>query len=449
MSESVTSRSTWRVTSASCKGSSHGDDAPNQDAVQFVSVKDGADADVWVAAVSDGHGGRRYVRSDVGSALAVGVAVTHLAEVVRTSEPGTSFEDLLRREVPAIVGVWRESVLSHVQTHPFTETEAARAGVDLEHDPVVAYGATLLVVVVGEDGVGLAQIGDGDALIRTHGFATRPVPGDARLVAGETTSLCLESAVSDFRFAALPGSSDPDLILLASDGYANSFADKDWWRAVVGDLAWFLADRGFDDFAVQFPAWLGESATVGGDDVSAVVIARSPLVVPPEQAPAPAEATPVASQPVPEPAAVLMDELRPVSSPGPLAGAPQVGTLVDEPGDDTAYAASPEERRRRRTLAWVVAALVLVVAVVLAWVVTGGFGGAGGPSSPGPSPTVSTPGHTGHRHPSGGGNNGPDNGGRHGGPGGGHAPAPGTGNGAGSGMTGAAGPGAEAEGGAP
>ncbi|HEX3932974.1 MAG TPA: protein phosphatase 2C domain-containing protein [Nocardioides sp.] len=397
---------TWRVTSASRKGSSHGDDVPNQDAVQFLAVKDASGADVCVAAVSDGHGGRRYVRSDVGSSLAVGAAVTQVAEALREHTGAESFEALLRREVPELVRGWRASVLSHLKAHPFTDAESRRAGADLGSDPVVAYGATLLVVVVGDRGVGLAQIGDGDALVRTHGFATRPVPGDPRLVAGETTSLCLDTAVSDFRYAALPGSADPDLVLLASDGYGNSFADKDWWRAVVGDLAWFLTDHDFEDFATQFPTWLGESAQVGGDDVSAVVIARSPLAVAPARAGAVVVAPPVASDPAPEPV-LAGGGARPAPATEVRQALPDL-TLVNPPIPAAYEAVEPAPsagRRARRRLALLVAALVLVVAAGIVWFATDGFGTQGGPVSPGPSqgpsPGGSKQGHPHHHQPSG------------------------------------------------
>lgn len=417
MSEQVTSASTWRVTSASRKGSSHGDDAPNQDAVEFVAVRDGRGADVWVAAVSDGHGGRRYVRSDVGSSLAVGVAVSQVAAALREASEDLSFEALLRREVPELVSSWRSSVLGHLEAHPFTEAEGTRAGVGLADDPVVAYGATLLVVIVGDAGVGLAQIGDGDALIRTHGFATRPVPGDPRLVAGETTSLCLDTAVSDFRYAALPGSADPDLVLLASDGYGNSFADKDWWRAVVGDLAWFLTDHRFEDFVAQFPAWLGESAEVGGDDVSAVVIARSPLAVPPGEAP-PVVVSPSAPRdPVPVPALVAAE--RP--APAGIVVEQLPTRLLEEPVTAPPATSAAPGGRSHRGVAVLMVVLVLVVVVAVAWFVLDGPGSRGGPSTPGPSqaptPGVSTPGSPTH-HRSGGTHTGNPGGNQGTGPGG-------------------------------
>ena len=340
------------------------------------------------------------MRSDVGSALAVGVAVTHLAEVVRQGVGAVGFEDLLRHEVPDIVSGWREGVLAHVGANPFTETEVARAGTSLDEDPIVAYGATLLIVMVGDEGVGLAQIGDGDALIRTHGFATRPVPGDPRLVAGETTSLCLESAVSDFRYAALPGGADADLVLLASDGYANSFADKDWWRAVVGDLAWFLSDHGFDEFADQFPQWLGESAVVGGDDVSAVVIVRTPLVVPPDDVSS-AVVPPATSRP-------LSGVDRPLAGPAPDAGTTPAEVVAHDARvpsvEDPGRVPAPSEPGRHRALLLLTVALLLAIGVAAAWLATNGFGsrsGHGGPTpsqTPTPSSSHSTPNGGGHGH---------------------------------------------------
>ena len=61
----------WRVINASVRGSAHQRSGlPNQDAVDFGSSPK-SDAPMTVLAVSDGHGGGRHFRSQVGSALAV------------------------------------------------------------------------------------------------------------------------------------------------------------------------------------------------------------------------------------------------------------------------------------------------------------------------------------------------------------------------------------------
>jgi serine/threonine protein phosphatase PrpC len=265
----TTGTSAWRAVSASRRGSAHGEGVPNQDAVR-VERAASAGGDVWVVAVADGHGGARYVRSDVGARTAVDVAVRHVAEALSDrDDPAT----VLREVVPGIVEEWRTQVAGDARDRPFTEDERARGS----DGSATAYGATLLVAVVGGHGVAVAQVGDGDALVRSHGFATRPVPGDDRLVAGETTSLCLDSAAEDFRYAVVPDSAEPDLVLLSTDGYGNSFAQADWWHGLVDDVADFVVRSGFERVADELPGWLEESARVGGDDVSAVLLVRDSL----------------------------------------------------------------------------------------------------------------------------------------------------------------------------
>jgi serine/threonine protein phosphatase PrpC len=266
----TTGTAVWRAVSASRRGSAHADGVPNQDAVHLrrVSTPTG---DVWVVGVADGHGGARYVRSDVGARAAVDVTVQAVGDALAEGDEPAA---VLRATVPRIVEEWLDRVGTDARERPFTEDELARGPAPGS----AAYGATLLVAVVGDHGVALAQVGDGDALVRSHGFATRPVPGDDRLVAGETTSLCLDSAVDDFRYAVVPATADPDLVLLATDGYGNSFALTDWWRGLVDDVATLVSRGGFDRVAEDLPGWLDESARVGGDDVTAVLLVRDPLV---------------------------------------------------------------------------------------------------------------------------------------------------------------------------
>lgn len=322
-------RAAWRATSASRRGSSHGTDGPNQDAVRTALVEHGATEPAWVVAVSDGHGGARYIRSQQGAQFAVEITID---VVVRLLASGKAYDaELLHTASPQIVERWRTAVLAHVTDHPFSVAEAEVAGQSLSGDPFVAYGATLLVAIVSDSGVRLAQIGDGDALVRSHGFAVRPVPGDARLAANATTSLCLDSAPADFRYAELAGSAEVDLVLLASDGYGNSFAAQDWWHTLVGDIAWYVDVHGFDEFSTRLPDWLAESALVGGDDATAAVLIRKLA------APAPAL-----------PARTLIDD------DGETLLWPDVATV------------SPSPRRTRTSLVAASVAAVVVAACVVA-----------------------------------------------------------------------------------
>jgi protein phosphatase 2C-like protein len=246
-----------------------------------------------VAAVADGHGGRRYIRSEIGSAFAVQLAVDVVAASLGSgSHP--PIDELLEQLVPEIVHLWRTAVERHVSDHPFTAAEVARAGTVLEGQPLTPYGSTLVVAVLYGSEIGIAQLGDGDLLVRTlSGSVLLPVPTDDRLVAGETTSLCLPGAEADFRYAFLGSEAQAGLVVLATDGYGNSFASDSWRDEVGADLAdLVVADGGWTNVEAKLPAWLAESAEVGGDDVTAVVLVRrvpvtARLPAPPAEPPHP------------------------------------------------------------------------------------------------------------------------------------------------------------------
>jgi hypothetical protein len=267
----------WVAATASVRGASHERSGkPNQDAVRVVEVAGPTPG--LVAAVSDGHGGDRYVRSDVGSRLGVEVACSVGRRALETLGPlpsAAAVESHLAREMAtAIVDHWRRRVLDHVERHPFSSDEEERAGGPLASDPLIAYGCTLVVALLAPSWVGLLQIGDGDVTVVRGASAVAPVPGDDRLVGGETTSLCLPTAAADARVAVI-GDPLPDMVILSSDGYANSFASPTWRSEVGVDLRDHVNRIGIDGVEQRLPAWLAESAVAAGDDVSMALIQRT------------------------------------------------------------------------------------------------------------------------------------------------------------------------------
>jgi hypothetical protein len=262
---------------ASVIGSSHQRSSrPNQDAAGVKAV-DSPIAGV-VAAISDGHGGTRYVRSDIGSRLAVGVAL-EAGRVLLEELPLDADADAALRSAPSFLGSrvvdeWKRQVLEHVAATPFTNEERERGGTRVDADPLVSYGATLIVAVATAEYVVAAQLGDGDLVVAVDDEALDPIPGDDRLIGGETTSLCLPGAAADMRFGAVDGRAT--MVLLASDGYGNAFAESEWHAGVARDFARSLAEHGGSWVAERLEHWLGESARVGGDDVSMVLMHRAP-----------------------------------------------------------------------------------------------------------------------------------------------------------------------------
>ncbi len=159
----------WRVINASVRGSAHQRSGlPNQDAVDYGSAP-GSDAPLTVLAVSDGHGGGRHFRSQVGSTLAVHVSVKVVQEYLTPAV--VSMEDLSQL-TQKIVDAWLAAVMSDLANNPFSEAELGALEVAegerskdsvIEH-PELTYGATLLVAAVTDDRMIYLQLGDGDIL---------------------------------------------------------------------------------------------------------------------------------------------------------------------------------------------------------------------------------------------------------------------------------------------
>ncbi len=79
------------------------------------------------------------------------------------------------------------------------EKDGARARVLVEANPYLAYGATLLAVALTSSFALYMQLGDGEILIVSDaGEVTQPLLKDERLLANETTSLCLEKPPTIF-----------------------------------------------------------------------------------------------------------------------------------------------------------------------------------------------------------------------------------------------------------
>ncbi len=290
--------SRWLVLTASERGASHvAVKSPNQDAV----ATERAGAAGVVAAIADGHGHSRHLRSARGSRLAVKIGCQVAQELAGRIEGNSDF--LSQREpagtaggpagevaklteefcVPAIVRRWREAVLADVKADPFTEAEQR-----LRHhgdDATIAYGSTLLLGVALLDWLILAQIGDGDVVgVRADGRSVLPVPGDPQLDGLVTTSLCGTDPRSDFRVAVVDTVQQPLLaVLLATDGYGNAQVVDAWPSAFSEDLAWMLRDRDVNWLASQLPSWAARCASSDGsadDTTVALMISATAAVLP-------------------------------------------------------------------------------------------------------------------------------------------------------------------------
>lgn len=241
--------------------------------------------------VSDGHGSPKSIRSQTGSRLAVENTLAVLKEFYENSdaEQGlVSIREQAEKEISvSIENLWKQSVKQHLQSFPFTvqEKEALSGsgpGIfpdDSINNDFLAYGATLLGVLLTQTYVLYLQLGDGDILnVMGDGEVVRPVPGDTRLLGNETTSLCSESSAEEMRIAVQETTgSFAELILLSTDGYANSFCDESEFFKVGPDLLKMVRSEGVDAIANNLEEWLLETTRVGsGDDITLGIIGQQP-----------------------------------------------------------------------------------------------------------------------------------------------------------------------------
>lgn len=271
--------SPWRTLKASVRGAAHERAGlPNQDAVRVARFRD--DVPLLVA-LADGHGSAKSFRSQRGARLAVAVAQKVCGHLFTLGRP-SQIKHWAEEQLPlALVRQWRARVERALQRQPFTAAELepldAAARRQVEARPALAYGTTLLAVVVAPAFILYLQLGDGDLLtVSAEGVVDRPLPGDSRLIANETTSLCSDQAWREVRvrFQTLAGA-PPALILAATDGYANAYRDEASFRQVAGDFWTLLRDEGEAAVQPHLTEWLNEASQQGsGDDISVGLVWR-------------------------------------------------------------------------------------------------------------------------------------------------------------------------------
>jgi hypothetical protein len=266
----------WRVAGKRVRGATHTRAGkPCQDAIDWWE-RDG----VVVLSVADGHGSERSPHSDKGARFAVESALHALCYLYANSgfENLTAFKRYAEEQLPrALVRDWTERVQAH-----HTRSLAPCGRPESDDDVLVQYGSTLLSVLATSEFLLFLQLGDGDILVVSDdGAVTRPIPKDARLMANETTSLCTPHAWREVRVVFQPiVQSPPALILVSTDGYANSFVSSADFEKVGPDYLQFIREEGFDRVASHLEEWLTEAAEQGsGDDITLGIICRRDIAI--------------------------------------------------------------------------------------------------------------------------------------------------------------------------
>jgi serine/threonine protein phosphatase PrpC len=275
----------WQVIGQSVRGAAHQRTGmPNQDAICWLP-ESGIGLPL-VLAIADGHGSARYSRSHTGAKLAVEIS----AQLIHNFLAGqTDFNNLslIKRAAEewlpqALVRAWVDAVTEHISENPLPGVERGVRANNRDdgiaggtENLTIAYGATIIAVAVAPGFIIHLQLGDGEILtVDDQAQVSRPLAKDERLFANETTSLCAPDAWRDFRVGFQPITNErPALILLATDGYPNSFRDESGFLKVGSDILTAIRAEGVDKVKDNLETWLTDSTNAGsGDDVTLGII---------------------------------------------------------------------------------------------------------------------------------------------------------------------------------
>lgn len=237
----------------SCQGESHkATDKVCQD-FSFSEVSD----HLAIAIVCDGHGGKRYFRSDVGAKYATEITkqcvTTFINDVDKKLFRGAPLSQVqalntevkndnfakknrvdvaMRQLFASIIYRWQEMIRYHAYNYPLTDAELAsidpRYVADFEEKNSLekTYGCTLMCYAITDDYWFAFHLGDGKCIaFQDDGSWGEPIPWDERCFLNRTTSLCDTDALDEFRYCYQGEGNHPVAVFLGSDGIDDSFGE--------------------------------------------------------------------------------------------------------------------------------------------------------------------------------------------------------------------------------
>ncbi len=188
-----------------------------------------------IIAVSDGHGGRTYVRSHIGSDLACSIAIDLTRQFVldnykklstigrksHTPDDGKKADSLFLDLFTRIHEQWYDAIMENVANTPFTNEEIVKLG---DAEIKEAFGCTLIVAVKTDSFTFAFHIGDGRIYtISYNNEWKQPVPWDSACEDNITTSLCESNPVDRFRYYVDSSDNQPFAIFACSDGIEDCY----------------------------------------------------------------------------------------------------------------------------------------------------------------------------------------------------------------------------------
>lgn len=286
----------------SCQGESHIATGKVCQDYSYSKVYENGNA---MAIVCDGHGGKRYFRSDIGAKIAAEVTernvLIFLEEVGPTLLKGKSFsqeetisgqidkqdfdklspvETAFRQLFASIISGWNVKVLEHASQNPIRKGEKSELelkwiddfnnGLSLEK----VYGCTLIVYASTPEFWFAFQIGDGKCFsFDKEGQWKEPIPWDERCFLNKTTSICDSSAIDEFRYCYQGDGNFPIAIILGSDGIDDSFGAEENQANFYVQILKSLVKSGIASTLSEIESTLPQLSKIGSQDDMSIAMA--------------------------------------------------------------------------------------------------------------------------------------------------------------------------------
>ena len=292
----------------SCQGESHIATGKVCQDYSYSKVYENGNA---IAVVCDGHGGKRYFRSDTGAKITAEVTEDKVKTFIEQvglsllknepfSQRGTISEQIFNQDFDktsnierafrqlfgSIIYEWNAKVLDHATKNPISELEKEgleehwirefEEGVNLEK----VYGCTLIVYAYTPEFWFAFQIGDGKCFASdAAGNWSEPIPWDERCFLNKTTSICDSNAIDEFRYCYEGNGRSPIAVILGSDGIDDSLGSEENQANFYVQILKSIAKSGLDATLLEVETTLPQLSKIGSlDDMSISMIYDSDKV---------------------------------------------------------------------------------------------------------------------------------------------------------------------------
>lgn len=238
------------------------------------------DNDRVIISCCDGHGGKIYVRSSLGSIFA-SYAIVNVFNSINSYYLSREEEKELERKIKLdILCEWNRMVETHLSHKPIRKSELVNFTdeeiEEIKLNPVRLYGTTLTGALVINNKLVVIGIGDSECIGIKKGKMERLLEDENEPCGNFTYSMCQEDAFSRLKVRVL-NFKDYDGVILCTDGLSRPYQSyinlhNSFIKPLVEKILTTSSVTFLDTFIDNLASSLGV-----GDDVSISLILKSEI----------------------------------------------------------------------------------------------------------------------------------------------------------------------------